>query len=334
MRWNCRGTKGQGIPEAVPRSVRNRASTRSFVTARARVAEVGSPAPRREHGSRIFAEGFFPGRRAIAGPDTGRQDKNLDVMVGQAIKRFGRFAKGAKGGGPRGSGVRLVARDRFSWGPRNGSGVRVRSSVTARLTGEWNGTDSAGRDEDGGRINKTLRFCRRCIDVVFILSSLMSTCELDRFVIQTPYIKVVKSCSAPFVDRATALSTDRDVHDDDDDRAADGPTERTNAGRTDERTDGWTGPLPSLFSIPASPVTQPIRRRNEKEPRGRLGPATFCLPAEKLTPRRADRVRTEDFPKTGRSMDLRDPRAAYRKERFFNYPSRPWTPSSLNVSLI
>lgn len=25
----------------------------------------------------------------------------------------------------------------------------------------------------------------------------MSTCELDRFVIQTPYIKVVKSCSAP-----------------------------------------------------------------------------------------------------------------------------------------
>lgn len=33
-------------------------------------------------------------------------------------------------------------------------------------------------------------FCRRCIDVVFILSSLMSTCELDRFVIQVPYIKV------------------------------------------------------------------------------------------------------------------------------------------------
>lgn len=32
---------------------------------------------------------------------------------------------------------------------------------------------------------------------MFILSSLMSTCELDRFVIQTPYIKVVKSCSAP-----------------------------------------------------------------------------------------------------------------------------------------
>lgn len=58
-----------------------------------------------------------------------------------------------------------------------------------------------GMGRDGGRINKTLRFCRRCIDVVLILSSLMSTCELDRFVIQTPYIKVVKSCSAPFVDR-------------------------------------------------------------------------------------------------------------------------------------
>lgn len=58
---------------------------------------------------------------------------------------------------------------------------------------EWN--------RDGGHINKTLRFCRVCIDVVFILSSLMSTCELDRFVIQSTYIKVVKSCSAPFVDR-------------------------------------------------------------------------------------------------------------------------------------
>lgn len=56
-------------------------------------------------------------------------------------------------------------------------------------------------EENRGLINKTLRFCRRCIDVVFILSSLMSTCELDRFVIQT-YIKVLKSCSAPFVDRA------------------------------------------------------------------------------------------------------------------------------------
>lgn len=79
---------------------------------------------------------------------------------------------------------------------------------------------------NGGRINKTLRFCRRCIDVVFILSSLMSTCELDRFVIQTPYIKVLKSCSAPFVDRAGI---------DDDDSDIDGRT----YGQTD-RTDGWT----------------------------------------------------------------------------------------------
>lgn len=66
------------------------------------------------------------------------------------------------------------------------------------------------RDGNGSRINKTLRFCRRCIDVVFILSSLMSTCELDRFVIQTPYIKVLKSCSAPFVDRAGIDNSDID----------------------------------------------------------------------------------------------------------------------------
>lgn len=53
----------------------------------------------------------------------------------------------------------------------------------------------------------------------------MSTCELDRFVIQTPYIKVLKSCSAPFVDRAGI----------DDD----GPRTSTD-GRTDERTDRQT----------------------------------------------------------------------------------------------
>lgn len=85
---------------------------------------------------------------------------------------------------------------------------------------------NTGRGENGGRINKTLRFCRRCIDVVFILSSLMSTCELDRFVIQTPYIKVLKSCSAPFVDRAGI----------DDDSDIDGRT----YGRMDRRTDGRT----------------------------------------------------------------------------------------------
>ena len=108
----------------------------------------------------------------------------------------------------------------------------------------WSGMDSAEWDEDGGRINKTLRFCRRCIDVVFILSSLMSTCELDRFVIQTPYIKVVKSCSAPFVDRGRGHG-----------RTNGGGT---NATRTDGRTDG-RGTLP-LFLVPASPVTQPIDR--------------------------------------------------------------------------
>lgn len=109
--------------------------------------------------------------------------------------------------------------------------------------------DSAEWDEDGGRINKTLRFCRRCIDVVFILSSLMSTCELDRFVIQTPYIKVVKSCSAPFVDRG---------------RGHGRTNGRTNATRTDGRTDGRALPPSSLtlslFLVPASPVTQPIDR--------------------------------------------------------------------------
>lgn len=35
----------------------------------------------------------------------------------------------------------------------------------------------------------------------------MSTCELDRFVIQTPYIKVVKSCSAPFEDAQRSCAT-------------------------------------------------------------------------------------------------------------------------------
>lgn len=88
---------------------------------------------------------------------------------------------------------------------------------------------------NGGRINKTLRFCRRCIDVVFILSSLMSTCELDRFVIQTPYIKVLKSCSAPFVDRAG-------IGDDDTRTPTDGRgqtrTKRTNASMDDEPASG------------------------------------------------------------------------------------------------
>jgi len=96
----------------------------------------------------------------------------------------------------------------------------------SRLTGDGMERARWTRDKNGGRINKTLRFCRRCIDVVFILSSLMSTCELDRFVIQTPYIKVLKSCSAPFVDRvSTTTRTSTDGHTD---------------GRTDKRTDGRT----------------------------------------------------------------------------------------------
>lgn len=48
----------------------------------------------------------------------------------------------------------------------------------------------AGRAGMEAALIKHQGFCRRCIDVVFILSSLMSTCELDRFVIQAPYIKV------------------------------------------------------------------------------------------------------------------------------------------------
>lgn len=98
----------------------------------------------------------------------------------------------------------------------------------SRLTGDGMERARWTRDKNGGRINKTLRFCRRCIDVVFILSSLMSTCELDRFVIQTPYIKVLKSCSAPFVDRAGI---------DDDDSDIDGQTYGQTDGRTDRRTD-------------------------------------------------------------------------------------------------
>lgn len=88
--------------------------------------------------------------------------------------------------------------------------MRRSSEVLPSLTGDGMERTWWIRDGNGSRINKTLRFCRRCIDVVFILSSLMSTCELDRFVIQTPYIKVLKSCSAPFVDRAGIDNSDID----------------------------------------------------------------------------------------------------------------------------
>lgn len=99
------------------------------------------------------------------------------------------------------------------------------------------------RDGNGSRINKTLRFCRRCIDVVFILSSLMSTCELDRFVIQTPYIKVLKSCSAPFVDGAGIDNSDIGRTD----GRTDGRTNRRNE-RTRAQMDKREGPVSSLRS--------------------------------------------------------------------------------------
>lgn len=63
----------------------------------------------------------------------------------------------------------------------------------------------------------------------------MSTCELDRFVIQTPYIKVLKSCSAPFVDRAGIDNSD-----------IDGRNERTD--RTNERERRWIN-VNGLFQV-------------------------------------------------------------------------------------
>lgn len=63
----------------------------------------------------------------------------------------------------------------------------------------------------------------------------MSTCELDRFVIQTPYIKVLKSCSAPFVDSARIDDDNSTTH-----RRTDGRTDGWTDGQTDRRTDGQT----------------------------------------------------------------------------------------------
>lgn len=127
----------------------------------------------------------------------------------------------------------------------------------SRLTGGWNGTYLVrihGRREWRPRINKTLRFCRRCIDVVFILSSLMSTCELDRFVIQTPYIKVLKSCSAPFVDSAR-IDDNSTTH-----RRTDGRTD----GQTDEtnkREHGWMN-ADSPLQVRAPLVSQNAEERS------------------------------------------------------------------------
>lgn len=121
---------------------------------------------------------------------------------------------------------------------------------SCRLTGDGMKRTWWIRDGNGGRINKTLRFCRRCIDVVFILSSLMSTCELDRFVIQTPYIKVLKSCSVPFVDRA-GIDGDSDID-------GHGWTDGTNERR-------WINAY-SLFRVCALRVSVPLVNHVEKGP--------------------------------------------------------------------
>lgn len=118
-----------------------------------------------------------------------------------------------------------------------------------KLGMEWNvlrcGYILGTRGGNGGRINKTLRFCRRCIDVVFILSSLMSTCELDRFVIQTPYIKVLKSCSALRLWTGRVSTTTTRTSDDGQTYGMDRPTDRRN-----ERERRWINVKPvSSFAL-------------------------------------------------------------------------------------
>ena len=249
----------------------------------------------------IFSPARVRSERAIAGVKTRISTLWLDSrskrLVGPRSK-----AKRAKGG-ELGSGC-VPRCARYSSWPRM-SGVCPMAMLGGWSPNRgWNGMDSAEWDEDGGRINKTLRFCRRCIDVVFILSSLMSTCELDRFVIQTPYIKVVKSCSAPFVDRATVPDETQAATETTTTTATattDGQTERTNTrrGRTDGRTggrkDGWTGSFQvSSGSCVASPRlsltgSAAERTRKSQRDRGDPGPqpassSTFCILAEKLTP--------------------------------------------------
>lgn len=131
-----------------------------------------------------------------------------------------------------------------------------------KLGMEWNvlrcGYILGTRGGNGGRINKTLRFCRRCIDVVFILSSLMSTCELDRFVIQTPYIKVLKSCSALRLWTGRVSTTTTRTSDDGQTYGMDRPTDRRN-----ERERRWINvkPVSSFVRswIPATLVSQYTR---------------------------------------------------------------------------
>lgn len=103
---------------------------------------------------------------------------------------------------------------------------------------------------------------------MFILSSLMSTCELDRFVIQTPYIKVVKSCSAPRGQGG------------EEERATTFPSEATKRCSLDVCRTG--GPLPPPLASPPLPrrlSLKPIDRTRStrgEERRGEGRPSFFA----------------------------------------------------------
>lgn len=75
----------------------------------------------------------------------------------------------------------------------------------------------------------------------------MSTCELDRFVIQTPYIKVVKSCSAPRGQGGRKNAQQRSL-----------PKQR-NVVRWTFVGQGTSPPSPRLSPSPALPVAQTDR---------------------------------------------------------------------------
>lgn len=104
----------------------------------------------------------------------------------------------------------------------------------------------------------------------------MSTCELDRFVIQTPYIKVVKSCSAP-----------RGQGGGGEERATTFPSEATKRCSLDVCRTGDLSPLPS--PLPLSRVACRSNRstgldRLAVRRRGGGGGRLSSLAAEKLTP--------------------------------------------------
>lgn len=105
----------------------------------------------------------------------------------------------------------------------------------------------------------------------------MSTCELDRFVIQTPYIKVVKSCSAP-----------RGQGGGGEERATTFPSEATKRCSLDVCRTG--GPLPPPLASPPLPrrlSLKPIDRTRStrgEAARRRGGGRLSSLAAEKLTP--------------------------------------------------